>query len=210
MKNSCGGMTDCHDSCSLVQRVGSRKERCRVSVFPKAEQNNIDPRDMRFGAKGELAQDVFIVLSGSQGVFGFALHSINVIRSDPQGLKQGRMGHGEIASWMVGWNASFVSEEKNNPGPIESPPPVGSGQCFVQGSWGRSAGQGYEASAMGSDSIFAGSVDECGRFLRPFLAIMRNVDVGLGWHVSGDYDAASLRLFVCGMVERLSARLSAP
>ncbi len=210
MKNSCGGMTDCHDSCSLVQRVGSRKERCRVSVFPKAEQNNIDPRDMRFGAKGELAQDVFIVLSGSQGVFGFALHPINVIRSDPQGLKQGRMGHGEIASWMVGWNASFVSEEKKNPGPIELPSPVGSGQCFVQCSWGRPAGQGDEASTMGSDGIFAGGVDERGGLMCPFLAITHDMDVGFGRHVSGDYDAASLRLLVCGMGELPSAPLLGP
>lgn len=55
---------------------------------------------------------------------------------------------------------------------------------------------------MGSDGVVAGGVNERGRFIGPFLAIRRDVDVGKGGHVTGGQSAAAfLRWFVCERVE---------
>ena len=55
---------------------------------------------------------------------------------------------------------------------------------------------------MGLDGVFAGGVNECGRFMGPFLSIMRDMDVGNGGHVNGGQSAAAfLRRFVREMVE---------
>ena len=55
---------------------------------------------------------------------------------------------------------------------------------------------------MGLDGVFAGGMNECGRFMSPFLSIGRDMDVGNGRHVNGGQSAAAfLRRFVCEMAE---------
>ena len=113
--NPRGCVTDRDGVGLFVKRLGSREQRCSVPVFSEAEQDDVDPREMRRGAVCEAAQDLLIFLGSCEGVFDFTPHPINMIRGDPQWLKEGGLGHGEVASRVLGRNTAFIAEEKKDP-----------------------------------------------------------------------------------------------
>lgn len=95
-----------------------------MPVLSKAEKDQVDPGSFKSSRVREPAQRLFVLLCGSRRVGMFPVYPMDVIGGDPQGLKQRRLSHVEIAFRMFRWHTAFISEEEKYMRPIESPVPL--------------------------------------------------------------------------------------
>ena len=111
----------CHPGVTLVERLGSRKQRSGVTVLAETKQGHVEQRTLWIErlAPIKALQGCLVQGSGPFGCPGVGWNGVNLRGGNGHMVDQGLAGHAKIAVSMIRRHKPFVAPKKMNLLPIE-------------------------------------------------------------------------------------------